>query len=386
MRQHLLAVLPRLSFFFLACAIFIYFTAMSVSSPTVWPQPPLIPSYFGKDTIHFGDLDNEILRNIVSLTMDRSQATYSPRSFTSSLFFQPFAGLLIVFFCLVFLFHIEITIEFFQCLFFLPVWISLTCTPVISRPPMPAVRRPAASRSAPAEGHADSWDSRHAAGASLHCRGVAARSRYVTPLLHTRGDSCTIPVCPWDTQQPVNRVQSWLWVPAAPSDLSFLWLTVDVENKEFMARKKAAFVKHGDSKRHKSYKFMVQFSSVPAESPYKRVCTLKNKTWIVLSGLRHFHLFIYFSSKIAFSMAVSLSICKEALVHAQFWSIYASNIFHSITMQCLPQSESFCWSGTLILIPPNLINRPALPRCCFHFTFLRLQFSPKAFRMLGGGL
>lgn len=63
-------------------------------------------------------------------------------------------------------------------------------------PPPPAVRGPAASGSAAPEGHADSGDSRHAAGASLHCRGVAARSRYVTPLLHTRGDSCTIPVCP----------------------------------------------------------------------------------------------------------------------------------------------------------------------------------------------
>lgn len=93
---------------------------------------------------------------------------------------------------------------------------------------LPAVRGPAASGSAAVEGHADSGDSRHAAGASLHCRGVAARSRYVTPLLHTRGDSCTIPVCPRDTQQPVSCAQSWLWVPATPSTLSFLWLPVDV--------------------------------------------------------------------------------------------------------------------------------------------------------------
>lgn len=46
-------------------------------------------------------------------------------------------------------------------------------------------------------------------------------------------------------------------------------------------------------------------------------------------------------------MAMSLPICKEALVHAQFWSIYESNIFHSITMQCLPQSKSFAGVGLL---------------------------------------
>lgn len=132
----------------------------------------------------------------------------------------------------IFLFHIEIPLQF-RYFNSLTHWHSCHLSPFLL-----AVRGPPASRSASAEGHADSGDSRHAAGASLHCRGVAACSRYVTPLLHTRGDSCTILVCPWDTQQPVNRVQSWLWVPSTPFPLPFVRLTVDVGEKIVHGKKK----------------------------------------------------------------------------------------------------------------------------------------------------
>lgn len=44
--------------------------------------------------------------------------------------------------------------------------------------------------------------------------------------------------------------------------------------------------------------------------------------------------------------------------------------------------QELCWSGTFILIPPNLINHPAQPCCRFYFTFLRLSFLRRPFGCL----
>lgn len=114
----------------------------------------------------------------------------------------------------------------------LPLFIPIVLVYLSSLTSSPAVRGPAASRSAEVEGHADSGDSRHAAGPPLHCWGTATCSWYFKTRLHTVGDTCTVPVRPLDCQHFLLAASRWdssldFW-SLAPRLLSFFfWLTLD---------------------------------------------------------------------------------------------------------------------------------------------------------------